>query len=487
MKKLLAMILALVMIFALAACGKTAAPAAAPAASEAPAEAEAPAEEAPAEEAPEEIIEETEPVMTHEEFMMADMDSEVVVEGYISAVQQFSEEYGNTSFFMQADDGAYFVYRIPCTAEDYEAFQVGQKIRITGFKTEWAGEVEIADASFQLIGDEKEYAAADVTDLLGDDHLIHAMNLKVSFKGLQVKAANDEGAAFLYNWDGSGEDGNDLYFNVALNGEPYTFTVESDLCPAGSDVYEAVKALNVGDRINLEGFLYWYEGPNPHITAVTPCPNKSEGVMTYAEFVEAPVDTEVTIEAFVQACQAYSEEYGNTSLYLQDEDGGYFVYRLACTADDYMLFYKGREVRVTGYKAEWAGEAEIVDATFEVLDGSYNPPVVDVTELLGTDRLPDYMNQYVAITDAVVKESGDAGAAFLYNWDGSGEDGNDLYFNVEVNGNVYTFTVESDLCGAGTDVYETVKTLNVGDTVDLEGFLYWYEGPNPHITSVTVK
>ena len=251
MKKLLAMILALVMIFALAACGKTAAPAAAPAASEAPAEAAAPAEEAPAEEAPEEIIEEAEPVMTHEEFMMADMDSEVVVEGYISAVQQFSEEYGNTSFFMQADDGAYFVYRIPCTAEDYEAFQVGQKIRITGFKTEWAGEVEIADASFQLIGDEKEYAAADVTDLLGDDHLIHAMNLKVSFKGLQVKAANDEGAAFLYNWDGSGEDGNDLYFNVALNGEPYTFTVESDLCPAGSDVYEAVKALNVGDRIKI--------------------------------------------------------------------------------------------------------------------------------------------------------------------------------------------------------------------------------------------
>ena len=110
-----------------------------------------------------------------------------------------------------------------------------------------------------------------------------------------------------------------------------------------------------------------------------------------------------------------------------------------------------------------------------------------MTELLGTDRLPDYMNQYVAITDAVVKEIGEEGAAFLYNWDGSGEDGNDLYFNVEVNGAVYNFTVESDLCGAGTDVYETVKSLNIGDTVDLEGFLYWYEGPNPHITSVTVK
>ena len=50
MKKILAMLLAVVMVFALAACGQSAAPAAAPAA-EAPA-AEAPAAEAPADEAP---------------------------------------------------------------------------------------------------------------------------------------------------------------------------------------------------------------------------------------------------------------------------------------------------------------------------------------------------------------------------------------------------------------------------------------------------
>ena len=27
-------------------------------------------------------------------------------------------------------------------------------------------------------------------------------------------------------------------------------------------------------------------------------------------------------------------------------------------------------------------------------------------------------------------------------------------------------------------------SLGVGDVIDLEGFLYWYEGANPHITSV---
>ena len=29
--------------------------------------------------------------------------------------------------------------------------------------------------------------------------------------------------------------------------------------------------------------------------------------------------------------------------------------------------------------------------------------------------------------------------------------------------------------------------LKIGDKIDMEGFLYWYEGANPHITSVVVK
>lgn len=53
--------------------------------------------------------------------------------------------------------------------------------------------------------------------------------------------------------------------------------------------------------------------------------------------------------------------------------------------------------------------------------------------------------------------------------------------------NTYTFTVESYLCGEGTDVYTTVTNLNVGDVIDVEGFLYWYNGAQPHVTSVTVK
>lgn len=222
--------------------------------------------------------------------------------------------------------------------------------------------------------------------------------------------------------------------------------------------------------------------------AVVDDATKSEGVMTYDEYVAADLDTEVVVETYVQAKQSWWED--KATVYTQDQDGAYFLYNMACSEEDYDKLTTGTKIKVTGYKSEWSGEVEITDATFEIEDGNYVAPVKDVTSLLGTDELIDSQNQHVAFTGMTVEASKDADGndvAYLYNWDGSGADGDDLYFNVSYNGETYTFTVESYLCGPGTDVYEAVKDLNVGDTVDMEGFLYWYEGVNPHITSVTVK
>ena len=209
---------------------------------------------------------------------------------------------------------------------------------------------------------------------------------------------------------------------------------------------------------------------------------KSEGVMTYEEYMAADLDSEVVIEAYVQAKQSWWED--KATLYTQDQDGAYFIYNAACSEEDYAKLVPGTKIKVTGYKTEWSGEVEIAE-------GSYIAPVTDVTDLLGTDDLINYQNQFVAFRGMTVEAAGqDADGndvAFLYNWDGSGEDGNDLYFNVSLNGQTYTFTVESYLCDNTTDVYNAVKNLKIGDTVDMEGFLYWYEGVNPHITSVTVK
>ena len=216
---------------------------------------------------------------------------------------------------------------------------------------------------------------------------------------------------------------------------------------------------------------------------------KSEGVMTYEEYMAADLETEVPVEPYVQAKQGWweNEGVGMATFYTQDGDGAYFLYNMPCSQEEYDKLVIGTKIKVTGYKSEWEGEVEIIDSTFEIEEGGFEASAVDVTDKLGTDDIINYQNQLVSFKDMTVEAANDDGDAFMYNWDGSGSDGDDLYFNVSVNGETYTFTVESYLTGAGSDVYEAVKALNVGDTVDLTGFLYWYQGVDPHITSVTVK
>ena len=207
-------------------------------------------------------------------------------------------------------------------------------------------------------------------------------------------------------------------------------------------------------------------------------------VMTHEEFVAAELESEVTVETYVQDKQSWWDN--KATFYCQSEDGAYFIYEMPCTEDEYAQLVPGTKIRVTGYKAEWSGEVEITDATFEILEADpYIAEATDVTELLGTDELINHQNEKVAFTGLTVEAYDESGAAFAYKNDAEKTD--DLYFKASYNGQTYDLCVEFYLRGQDTDVYKAVEALNVGDTIDVEGFLYWYEGANPHVTSVTVK
>ncbi len=213
---------------------------------------------------------------------------------------------------------------------------------------------------------------------------------------------------------------------------------------------------------------------------------KSEGVMTYAEYVAAALDSQVVVETYVQAKQSWWDN--KATVYTQDKDGAYFLYNMACSETDYAKLTPGTKIKVTGYKSEWSGEIEITDATFEIQEGNYVAEVFDATALLGTEDLIMHQNEFVAFKGLTVEASKDADGndvPYLYKYDGSGQDGDDLYFNVSLNGVTYTFTVESYLCDNTTEVYAAVKTLNIGNKINTEGFLYRYNGVNPHITAVS--
>lgn len=222
---------------------------------------------------------------------------------------------------------------------------------------------------------------------------------------------------------------------------------------------------------------------------------KSEGVMTYSEYAAAALDTEVTIETYVQDKQGWweNEGVGNATFYTQDAEGGYFLYNMPCTKEDYDAMVPGTKIKVTGYKSEWAGEVELSfdlanEKNYEIESGdTYVATAQDLTaSFADEDALAAKQNTYATFKGLTVADSN--GAAFLYNWDGSGSQGDDIYFKLsDANGNTRTFVIESYLRGADTDVYKAVEALNVGDTVDVTGFLYWYEGPQVHTTDVVVK
>ena len=203
---------------------------------------------------------------------------------------------------------------------------------------------------------------------------------------------------------------------------------------------------------------------------------KSEGVMTYAEYIAAELDSEVVIEAYVQGNQSWWDN--KITVYAQDRDGAYFLYELACSEEDAAKLVPGTKIKVTGYKGEWAGEVEIMDATFEFCDetDTWIAEALDVTELLGTEELIAHQNEFVSFTGMTVEN-------IAYKND---EPGDDIYVTLGYNGASYDFCVEIYLTDAESEVYTTVGTLAVGDVVDVQGFLYWYEGVNPHITAITV-
>ena len=199
--------------------------------------------------------------------------------------------------------------------------------------------------------------------------------------------------------------------------------------------------------------------------------------MTHDKYMEAAMDSKVTVDTYVQATQSWWDN--KITVYCQSKDGAYFAYELACSEADAAKLVPGTAITITGTKGEWAGEIEIMDGTFEFgkANDTYIAEALDVTNLLGTDKLIDHQNEKVLFKGMTVE-------AIEYK---NGEPGDDIYVTLSYNGASYDFCVERYLTGPETEVYAAVGALQAGDKVDVEGFLYWYEGPNAHITSITVK
>lgn len=243
MKKLLTILLGLFMVLSLAGCG------------------------AKEEQQQDEPVVDPAPTAanTYADFLASDGSEELEILMSVQAHESWWD--GKVTVYGQDDDGAYLCYDMACDEATANAMTPGTLIRVKGYKAEWSGELELADATCEIIAggyDGKVYDPVDLTSLIGnDDELAKHMNKKSSFKNLTV-------VDYTYNWDGSGtRDDSDIYLNVTdENGTAITFTVRRYLTDNTTDVYKAVEALQAGDVVDLVAFLYWYEAPQARIIEV---------------------------------------------------------------------------------------------------------------------------------------------------------------------------------------------------------------------------
>ncbi len=253
MKKIIAMLMVAAMVFAFAACATTNDPAV-----DEPANDVVDTNDAvDTEEVADDVT-----VMSYDEYVAAELESTVTVETYVQAKQGWWEKDGVggvATFYTQNEDGAFYLYDMPCSEEDYnDKLVTGAKIRVTGTKTEWSGEVEIVDATYELLEGEYIAEAKDLTDKLGTDELINYQNQLAVFKGMTVEKIEYK----------NNEPGDDIYVTLGYNGASYTFCVEAYFMGPDTAVYTAVGNLVEGDVVDVEGFVYWYEGVNTHISAI---------------------------------------------------------------------------------------------------------------------------------------------------------------------------------------------------------------------------
>ena len=203
---------------------------------------------------------------------------------------------------------------------------------------------------------------------------------------------------------------------------------------------------------------------------------KSDGVMTHAEYMAAAVGDDVVIEGFVQAKQSWWNNKG--TFYLQDGTGGYFIYEMPCTESEYESLVPGTKIQVTGKRADYAGMDEVASVTDWKIVGTdtYIATPKNLTDTLANEAELKKCNGMLAAFDDMTVVS------VTYK---NGTPGDDIYVKLSKGGVEYDFCIEVYLTGTSTDVYAAVGELVAGDVIDVEGFVYWYNGINTHITKVT--
>ena len=190
---------------------------------------------------------------------------------------------------------------------------------------------------------------------------------------------------------------------------------------------------------------------------------------SWAEYKAAADDSTLVVKGVVTGIMSKTKGNSSNCLYIQDGDGGYYVYAMAADPIESGIEV-GMTVRVTGAKDTYSGTLEIANATVEILDSGK------------TEYAPaDWTLKYEAATslkdEALTKEQ-----ALLVTIKGvevTSQDTSSGYYKFKKNGLESYVRISSSVCPIDKDAQTALKNGHAehyGWTADVTGVICVYDG-----------
>ena len=189
--------------------------------------------------------------------------------------------------------------------------------------------------------------------------------------------------------------------------------------------------------------------------------------LTHAEFMAKENEEAVVIKGVITGIVETTKE---NDLYLQDTDGGYFVYKLEKKPSE-MGLKIGMTVRVSGIRSTYSGIAQVADPSVEILDSNINAVApTDITDIykaadgLDADELVDMQSMLVTIKGATVL--------------GQSQD-NDTYWCFTLAGNQSYVRISSStsmLTKEQDTAFKKAVNDHIGYASDITGLVSLYNG-----------
>ena len=190
---------------------------------------------------------------------------------------------------------------------------------------------------------------------------------------------------------------------------------------------------------------------------------------SWAEYKAAADDSTLVVKGVVTGIMSKTKGNSSNCLYIQDGDGGYYVYAMAADPIESGIEV-GMTVRVTGAKDTYSGTLEIANATVEILDSGK------------TEYAPaDWTLKYEAATslkdETLTKEQ-----ALLVTIKGvevTSQDTSSGYYKFKKNGLESYVRISSSVCPIDKDAQTALKNGHAehyGWTADVTGVICVYDG-----------